>query len=245
MTVGTDGLPYVLVWASWAGKDAAPERRGLFILSFDSKGKYRSAAVEVPYEELLVRQFELFGSGDFLLVGHPAGESTLERLAILEGSGGALKDVPGWSGFPADSMPAFGSTQGGSTQGKTRPDYMVRGSDGRIYFAEQDPRLDDIVVFAVEPTGANGEAFRIRPRPRDQRLDGLKASGGKLAAIYHEQSPDGKSGRWWAAIFDATLGGEMQSLYGPLPRKPFCYQREGSEDRFTFLMAGQLVTMAP
>jgi hypothetical protein len=71
------------------------------------------------------------------------------------------------------------------------------------------------------------------------------SAGSKIAALYHDVEPDGMNGRWWVAVFDGVLGGEMQSLYGPVTHKPHCYQRNGSEDRFTSLIQGKLVTMTP
>jgi hypothetical protein len=231
-----DGTLYLLVWVTWDGED--PDARSQYILSLDERGKWHTE-VDVDEEEMTVRRFAVFGSGDFLLVGHPWGKPDEERLAILEASGGKLRDVPGWSGYPA------GVTDETSETGTVLFDYMVLGGDGRIYFAEQDPRLEEIVVFAFEPSGVSGEAFRLPRMPRNRQLRGLQAADDRIAAIYGEPSPDRKSARFWIAVFDSVLGGEMHTLYGPVPGRPLCCQRGGSEDRFTTLYRGKLVTMAP
>jgi hypothetical protein len=236
-TLGPDGALHLLVWVTWArGGDAQTYKGGQYILSFDKKGECRSK-VEIAHEKLRVRRFEVFGSGDYLLVGHPADLQQV-RFAILE-AGGALREVTGWSGFPS-------GLAGDMEEEETIPssDYMVGGDDGRIYVAEQDARLAYIPVFAFEPSGVSGEAFRLRSVPKRWQLRGLQAVTGKVAAHYFEASPDGKGGRWWISVVDSSLG-EVQALYGPASSKPLCYQREGSEDRFTFFSAGKLVTMAP
>jgi len=229
---------YLLVWVTWAkGDDARTYKGGQYILSFDKKGKCRSK-VEVDDRQILVRRFEVFGSGDYLLIGHP-NDLEQVRIAVLDASGGNLREVPGWSGFPA------GLAGDMNEETSTTPsDYIVRGSDGRIYIAEQDPRLAYVPVVAFEPSGISGEAFRLRSMPRHQQLRGLEAAGGRVAAVFSEASPDGNGERWWITVFDSTLG-EMQARYGPVPAKPVCYHREGSEERFTFVIRGNLVTMAP
>jgi hypothetical protein len=244
MAVDPQGTLYLLVWATWGSVGGETEKSGQYIVSISDEGKVRSQ-VEVDWHEMLVHQLEVFGSGAFLLRGRRTG-SDEARVAIQSASGGALQDVMGWSGYPTTLVEEPSGT------GAVTYDYMVRGGDGRIYFAEQNGQHDRISVYSFGASGDNGRAFDLQPLGRDERLLGLLSAGDRFAAAYlearpgHEGSPSELRGSWWIGVYDNAADAGLQAVYGPAPAEPVCYQRSGSEDRFTFLIDGsQLVTMAP
>ena len=241
MTVDGRGTLFLLVWATWgqAGKG------GQYIVSFNTKGEDQSQ-LEIDGRQILVDQFEVFGSGQFLLRGRRT-DTPEPRIAILSSDGATVQDVVGWAGFPSELMNDPSSTE-------TRPqfDYMVRGDDGRVYVAEQDAQQDRVIVYAFRSSGASEAVVKLRPMPRSRQLLGFRSAGDKFAAMYLETGPqsEGSSseqrGSWWIAVYDHVADGDLRSVYGPVATQPLCYQRTGSEDRFTFLGEGQrLVTMMP
>ena len=128
----TGGL-FMLVWHKMGGQG------GQYIVSFDKNGEYRSY-FEVDSREILVQQFEVFGSGQFLLRGRrPDGEP---RLAILSGEGGGLKEVIGWSRLHKP----FGEPRP-ENRSIPRLSQVARGGDGRIYLVEPDARQGEDVVY--------------------------------------------------------------------------------------------------
>ena len=229
---------FMLVWHEMGGQS------GQYIVSFDKDGEYRSY-FEVDSREILVQQFEVFGSGQFLLRGsRPDGEP---RLAVLSGKGGELKDVFGRSGLlrpSAEPSPA--------RSGMARLGHLARGGDGRIYLAEQGARQGEDVVYAVRPSGQGEEVLTLRPNPKAPDLVGWKADGNRFAATYlrvdpqPEASSDGRGGSYWIAVHRNAGAGDAEPpvVYGPTPGPPICYRHEESSDRFTFLQGGKLVTMA-
>jgi len=238
MALERQGTLFMLVRARWGERGSEAERSGQYLVSFDHKGEYRSV-LEVDWQEMVVDQFEVFGSGQFLLRGRRTHTSET-RVAVLSAAGQTLEDVRGWAGYPSGPLeePSPGSTP--------RFNHMVRGGDGRIYVAEQDALQDKAVVYAFGPSGESEELFKLRPMPRGPQLLGWKAAGDRFAAAYleAEQQPEGSSsedqrGRWWIAVYgNLANGGELQTIYGPAPGPPLCYQHKESEDRFTFLIDG-------
>ena len=227
------GALFTLIWARWQGDRTHAEKSGQFIVSFNQDGKYKSH-LELDAEQILVDQFEVFGSGDFLLRGRRSTPDP--RLAILGATGQTLQDVRRWSGkfleAPSQEiMPHF--------------DHMVRGGDGRIYITQEDPGEDGEIVYAISPSGDAERLFKLPRMQKDPRLMGWRASGDRFAATYHQGG--GRSGRWWVAVYgNAGDESEVQTtLYGPTPGPPICYEYIGSKDRFTFLKDGaKLVTMS-
>ncbi len=234
----SEGGLFILVWYEGGGQS------GQYIVSFDTNGGYRSY-FEVDSREILVQQFEVFGSGQFLLRGsRPNGEP---RLAVLSGKGGELTDVFGRSGQhrpPAEPSPA--------KRGMVRLGHLARGGDGRIYLAEPDARQGEDVVYAFRPSGEGEEVLTLRAVPMAPQLVGWKAEGDRLAAAYYrpDPQPDGSTserrGSYWIAVYGSVgaAGNEPPVVYGPAPGTPICYWHEDSGDRFTFLHGGKLVTMA-
>ena len=96
------GTLYTLVWARWRDGNSQTEKSGQFILSFKEDGQYRSH-LEVDGDQILVDQFEVFGSGDFLLRGRRA-QTSEPRLAIFAAAGQTLQDVRRWSGKFLDEL---------------------------------------------------------------------------------------------------------------------------------------------
>jgi hypothetical protein len=242
MALDRDGTLFMLIWARWGGQG---EKSGQYIVSFDKKGEYRSH-LEVDWEEMLVHQFEVFGSGQFLLRGRRT-HTAEPRLAILSAAGQTLQDVVGWSG-PSDLLEEPSPTS------TAKFDHLARGGDGRIYVTQQDARQHEDVVYAFRSSGESEEVFKLRPMPRGPQLLGWKAAGDRFAATYleREQQSEASSGdqrgRWWIAVYSnvADVGELQTTVYGPAPGPPLCYQHKGSGDRFTFLMDGtKLVTMSP
>lgn len=244
MTTDELGTVYLLVWATRRSAGGQAERGGQYVVSIGPRGKVRSE-VEVDWREMLVRQFEVFGSGEFLLRGSRT-DSDEERVAILSASGGDLRSVAGWSGQPVALV------EEPSEGGVVHFDHMVRGADGRVYFAEQDARQGAVVIHAFAASGDSETLFELQPMPKDRQLLGFLSAAGRIAATYQEAGPprDGPAGeqrgRWWIAVYDLGSGGEGPLVYGPAPGPPVCYQRGGSQDVFTFLTDGDtLVTMTP
>jgi hypothetical protein len=260
-----DGALYMLIWAVWRdspakpekngqsdkpekngqsdkpernGQSDKPERNGQYIVSFDRKGEYRSH-LEVDWHQMLVSQFEVFGSGEFLLRGRRV-EPSESRLAILSASGTTLQDVSVFSGRPLDEPPLEDPPQ-------ARFDRMVRGGDGRIYVTQEDGAGEGDVVYAISAAGDTERLFKLPRMPKDPPLVAWKAARDRFAASYRaERSAGDRTDRWWAAVYDsASDGGEPEAtVYGPAPGPLLCYQRARSGDRFTFLDGSRFVTMS-
>jgi hypothetical protein len=220
---------------AWAGQALCDE---------NGRGEYRSH-IKVDSSEILVEQFDVFGSGQFLLRGRRP-DRLEPRLAILS-PGGGLKDVVGWPGLDKPmEEPSL------KNQGNLGLDQITRGGDGRIYVAALDAREGEDVVYAFGPSGDRREVFTLRPMAQAPRLLGWKAAGRRFAAAYQrderapEASPGEHRGRYWIAVYDNRAGGgDLQpTVYGPAPGPPICYRHEESKDRFTFLQDGKLVTMS-
>jgi hypothetical protein len=230
--IDSQGVLSALVWVP---RGEAEGRQ--YIVSFDKSGRYTSR-VEVDHQEIVVQQFEVFGSGELLLKGFRHDEP---RLAVMSGAGD-LRDVLS----PAREAPV--EPRGAGSPGPSREtapnarldfDHMVRGGDGRIYVA----RGGESSVYAIEPSAEIEEAFRLSPPPGSLRLAGLRASGRRLVATYYEQQANRM--RSWMAVYDVALK-EQLALYGPADGPPLCYEYSGSEDRFTYLRNGnQLATLSP
>jgi hypothetical protein len=234
-----DGGLFMLIWAATGGQGRQ------YILDFDKNGEYRSH-IKVDPNEILVEQFEVFGSGKFLLRGRWRDRPE-PRLAILSAPGGGLKEVVGWPGLDKPmEEPSL------ENQSNLRLDQITRGGDGRIYVAALDAREGEDVVYAFGSSGDSKEAFTLRPMPKAPRLLGWKAAGRRFAAAYQrdeprpEAAPGEHRGRYWIAVYDNRAGGgDLQpTVYGPAPGPPICYRHEASRDRFTFLQDGKLVTMS-
>jgi hypothetical protein len=245
MALGRHGTLFMLIWARWRnnGDQTEVEKNGQYIVSFNQKGEYQSH-LEIDGQEMLVNQFEVFGSGEFLLRGSRP-HTAEQRLAILSASGGTLRDVEGWPGNPSEEP---------SPESPPKFDHMVRGSDGRIYVTQEDVPKSGDVVYAISASGDSERVFKLRPMRRDPQLMGWKAADHRFAAIYLDAahrlkgSAGEQRGRWWIAVYsDVADGAESQStIYGPAPGPPICYQHKGSRDRFTFVADGaKLVTMSP
>jgi hypothetical protein len=195
-----------------------------YIVPFDKSGGHRSVLKLDPLE-MIVQGFEVFGSGEFLLRGRRVSPDG-PRAAVMSGGGSTLRDVVG---LPIEAL-----------DDPTQPpglDHMVRGGDGRIYFAAHGEES----VYAVGPSGDSELALRLVPAARNRRLVDLKAAGPRLAAIYYEERSGG--GRSWMEVYDIALG-ERVGVYGPATGWPVCYEYSGSQDRFTFLRDGNSVVQA-
>jgi hypothetical protein len=239
VAVDQNGALFMLIWARWRDNVGQPEKSGQYIVSFDRKGEYRSH-LEVDWQEILVNQFEVFGSGEFLLRGrriHPA-ES---RLAILSASGQTLQDVGSSSGQPLDE-PSPESTP------QSKFDRMVRGGDGRIYVTREEDVGQGDVVYAISASGQSERVFKLPPMPKDPPLVAWKAADDRFAASYRSDASSGEqTSRWWIAVYSNVADGPEPetTLYGPAPGPLICYQHKRSGDRFTFLTEGtRLVTMS-
>jgi hypothetical protein len=237
--LGRDGTLFLLVWARWSGETTGqPVKRGQYVVSFDRKGEYRST-IEVDSEEIIVQQFEVFGSGQFLLRGRRSNTAEA-RVAILSSDGGSLRDVVGWPGFPSAPLEDLSPTT------VVHFDQMVRGGDGRIYVAEPETREDRDVVYAFGASGETEQVFKLRAMPTRPRLMGWKAAGDRFAAIYlqpeqHDNASAGEvQGKWWIAVYNnvTDAAGIEMTIYGPTPGPPICYQHKDSKDLFTFLEDG-------
>ena len=146
----------------------------------------------------------------------------------MSAGGSSLRDVVG---LPIEAL-------GDPTQ-PPGLDHVVRGGDGRIYFA---PDGEDS-VYVVGASGDSELAFRLAPAARNRQLVDLKAAGPRLAAIYYEERSG--NGRSWMEVYDVAFG-ERVGVYGPATGWPVCYEYSGSQDRFTFLRDGNsLVKAAP
>jgi hypothetical protein len=213
------GALYALVWVRGG------ETGNQYIVSFDENDRYHSR-VELDSQEIVAQQSEIFGSGEVLLRGRrtqPDGA----RVAVMAAGGGPLRDVVGLPTTVEEPTAAPIS------------DHIVRGGDGRIYFAPEGDKW----VYVIEPSGDSQQAFRLATMPRNCRLVDLKAAGQRLAATYYEARPGG--GRSWIAVYDIATG-ERMDVYGPAPGSPVCYEHDGARDRFTVLRDGsRLVRVAP
>jgi hypothetical protein len=238
MAVDRDGALFMVVWAAWHDKAGKPEKSGQYIVSFDRKGEYRSQ-VEVDWHEMLINQFEVFGSGEFLLRGRRI-EPAESRLAVLSGSG-KLQDVTVLSGRFLDEPPLESAPQ-------SRFDRMVRGGDGRIYVTQEDDAGQGDVVHAVSASGESERIFKLPRLSKDPPLVAWKAANDRFAASYRsDAAPGEQASHWWIAVYSSGPEGVEPdaSLYGPAPGPLICYRRGGAGNRFTFLMDGtKLVTMS-
>jgi hypothetical protein len=228
----------MLVWARWPGDIGQPEKSGQYIVSFDRKGEYRSH-LEVDWHEILVNQFEVFGSGEFLLRGRRTSPAE-SRVAILSASGQTIKDVGNWSGKPLDEP---------SPESSPKFDQMVRGDDGRIYLTWQETGEERDIVYAVSASGESERAFAVPPLPKEPQLVGWKAADDRFAGTYRSEASSSEgAGRWWIAVYsNVSAGSEPETtLYGPAPGPLICYQHKRSGDQFTILTEGtKLLTMSP
>jgi hypothetical protein len=232
-TLDREGTLHMLVWASWA------EKTGQFLVPFDRKGKPGSAR-DIDAQQILVHQFAVFGSGEFLLLGRRT-DTDEARLAILSDAG--LRDVL--------DHPTELSKE--AVDGAADYRYMARGDDGRIYLIRPDGPDGREVVYTVTALGDVEKAFTLAPMRGSPRLSGLQASGGRLAATYLERDPSTGAtsgelrGRWWIAVYDNLAdAGALQAIYGPAPGPPVCYEHRDSMDRFSFLKDGsRIVRMSP
>jgi hypothetical protein len=215
------GTLFALVWATRG------EIGRYYIVAFDKNGSYESRQ-EINPEEMSVGRFEVFGSGDFLLLGrHPYSKTT--RIAVMSAGGSALSDVV---------SSATQDVEAGDTPPPFPGQHIARGGDGRIYFVPEGKE----VVYFVDSSGYSQEAFKLAPMPRNRKLVDLKAAGRRLAVIYFEERPQGK-GRLWIAIYHASLG-ELLAVYGPAYGIPVSYEYSQGQDRFTLLKdAKNLVTV--
>lgn len=244
MDLDDEGSLFLLVWTTSGRAGDGGERAGQLIVSVDERGAHRSS-VEIDADEILVNQFAVFGSGDFLLRGQRPGTSE-ERVAILPASGGSIRDVMGWSGYPSGSQ-----HDQEDAVGRVRFDYMTRGRDGRVYFAEQDARYERVVVHALGPSGDSFEAFELWPTEPEAELLGFQAARDRFAAMYRERAPVRGDGghqpeRWWVAVYDGVSAEQPPPVYGPLSSAPVCFRRAGSRDELVFFVDGeQLVSMTP
>jgi hypothetical protein len=212
-TTNPGGTLFALVWAT------REEIGRYYIVAFDNNGSYESRQ-EIRPEEMSVGRFEVFGSGDFLLLGRrPYSNST--RLAVMSPGGSNLFDV------------ISSATEDVVAEDAPPPPFpgqhIARGGDGRIYFVPEGKK----VVYFVDSSGYSQEAFKLAPMPRNRRLVDLKAAGQRLAVIYFEERPQGK-GRLWIAIYHASLG-ELLAVYGPADGLPIRYEYSDGQDRFTLL----------
>lgn len=222
-----------LLLLAWVPRSGPYDGSRQYIVSFDKAGRGR-ARQELDPRRMAAGAFEVFGSGELLLLGRRP-EPDAERVAVLSPAG-RLRDV-------------IGLTRDANANRAAPPeptlDHMVRAADGRIYFV----RSDEATVYVVEPVGYAEPAFDLAPTPGTWRLTGLNADGPRLAATYFEETPATKAatggGRHFVAVYDLTLG-ERVAVYGPVPGLPVCYAYTGSEDRFTVLRdANRLATLAP
>jgi len=232
--VDSHGILFALVWGP---RGQASGRQ--HIVSFDKSGRYVSR-VEIESDEISVEQFEIFGTGEFLLrgvrndaskVAVVSGGRFVPRLAVMSGGGAPLRDV---LGLPDEAGPE--SSKDPDPSAPPEFDYMIRGGDGRIYLA----RAGASFIYAIEASGQSQEAFPMARTPRNLRLAGLRASGGRLVATCRDERS-----RWWMVVYDVALR-ERVGLYGPVDGQPICYEYTGSTDEFTFLRDGnKLVTLSP
>lgn len=227
VAVDRDGVLFMLVLATWGEKSAQ------YIVSFDHTGKHRSD-LEVDSQQILVHQFEVFGSGEFLLRGRRT-DTDEARLAVLSPEG-ILRDVVD---HPAVLL------KGPSPASTAAFEYMVRGDDGRIYVTQRGGRQEGDVVHVLDALGQSKVAFKLAPMPNKGRLSVWQAAGDRLAATYLEEGRSSEaasgehSGRWWIAVYGNVAGrAKVQTIYGPAPGPPICYQYEASRDTFTFLKDG-------
>lgn len=235
VAVDRDGVLYMLVWATWGEKSAQ------YISSFDHKGKHRSD-LEVDSQQILVHQFEVFGSGEFLLRGRRT-DTDEARLVVLSPEG-ILRDVVD---HPTALLKEPSPARAGAFE------YMVRGDDGRIYVTQPGGRQEGDVVYVLDALGQSTRAFKLAAMPNSRRLSMWQAAGDRLAATYLEESRSseaasgGHTGRWWIVVYGDVAGrARPQTIYGPAPGPPLCYQYEASRDTFTFLKDGaSLVKMTP
>jgi hypothetical protein len=197
------------------------EASSQYIVPFDRTGQARSH-VRVDPEEIFVGGFEVFGSGEFLLEGfRKAGPDDQTRVTIMPAGGGSLHDV---IAIPRDPL------KEPTAQGKVAA-LRARGADGLVYFV---PAGEDS-VHVIEPSGESHVAFTLAKAPHKGELVDLKGAGSRLAAIYYEERPSGnKSGRFWIAVYDSSLG-QRVGVYGPVFSPPLCYQFDGRQDEFTVL----------
>lgn len=241
IALGRHGTVFLLIWARWGDNGGQAEKSGQYIVSFNAKGEYQSH-FEVDWREMLIHEFDVFGSGEFLLRGRRA-EAAESRLAILSASGRTLQDVVGSSAKPSEEP---------SPEITPRFDHMARGGDGRIYLTEYNAEQDRTLIYAISESGESEQVFKLRPMWKDAQLMGWKAADDRFAAVYlvPERRPDAsseeQSGLWWIAVYSHAVDeAEPPTVYGPAPGPPICYKRRGSMDRFTFVTdGGKFLTMS-
>jgi hypothetical protein len=229
------GSPFLLARAEFERADGQPTDVRYYIVSFNDKGEPRSET-KIDEQEIHVTQFEVFGTGQYLLRGFD-GHSSKPRMVVLTGES-ALADVVLWREAPNERPHA--------AQPPPEFNQMARGGDGRIYVTIPDNEKNKTVVYAVDATGDLEQVSELQTLPGRPQLQGLLSASSRFAASYSESG--GKGGdttRWWIAVYDVQ-NGDLQSLYGPVTAPPLCFARTGSEDRFIFLVDGKkLVIMAP
>ena len=228
MTLDDDGLLYLLVWAEWE------EEHGQYIVALDREGKYRFN-LELDWQEILVNQFDVFESGDFLLRGRWLPTDKV-RVAILPRSGNELRPV---FAHPTEYMDES------STEDEPHFAHMVRGGDGRIYVTVQGQGKERDTVHAIAPTGDSEMVLELADLPGNPQLVGLSAAGNRLAATYRAatERPEDSAG-WMIATYHCGAGYcELEAVYGPAPGPPVAYHYKRG-DRFTFLKGKELVTMS-
>jgi hypothetical protein len=220
--VDPGGTLFALVWAARGNEDGRQS-----IVSFDETGRYRSL-VRVDVNEIVASEFEVFGSGEFLVWGQrPWGGP---RVAVMPPAGGRLRDVAFVPGIESAKAAA---------QAKL-PSHVARAGDGRIYFVPEGEES----IHVVGPSGRSERAFRLARVPPNWRLADLEAAGPHLAAVYSEKQNDDR-GIAWITVYDAR-DSVRRAVYGPVAGMPVCYDRSGDEDHFTVLRDGKfLVRLSP
>jgi hypothetical protein len=229
--IDAGGRIWLLVWATWKGQPGEEDKRAQYLVTFNEKGEYRSE-IEVDSKEILISRFDVFDSGELLLLGRRGGLAE-SRVTVLSPSGKELRDVTAeLAGQPIDDG------------AKPPPmERMARGGDGRIYVTH-DQGDKGILVTAISPSGQSERVLAMQSGPERASLDGWRAAGDRFAAAY-KSAQEGQSSRWWIVVH-RTLSGSAddQQVYGPAPGPLLCYSHRESGERFTFYVDGKLVTMS-
>ena len=206
-----------------------------FVVDFDATGQPKSKT-EVDFGEIQIDRFAVFGSGDLLLLGYrqqPRGP----RIAVMPGTGGALRDVLGLPHTLTED-PTL------EVSDRQPPPVISRaetGSDGRAYFVRAATKP---VVYAVTDQGDMTEVLELAATPRDASLTDFKVSGQRLAAIYFKERSGEEGPRWWVNTYDLVLGEQVASC-GPLAKAVLCYWSMDSQDRFTLFGGDSLLQVSP
>lgn len=194
------------------------------IVSYGRDGKYRSR-VEIDAREIIVDNFAVFGSGEFLLAGERPRSFTNDRLAVLS-AGAPLRDL--W--LPAESKP--NPNGAAETSDVLTMGFAQTGRDGRIYLVHNKAKTH---VYAISSSGEVDELFELSPPKGDANLSGIQISGNRLAAIYQIVASDSGRPARHVAVHELPTG-ELQARYGPISNLVMCYQSvDGFPDRFTLL----------